>query len=124
MYRSLIAVVAVAALSLAGCETTPGEDGAILGTALGAGLGAIIGNQSGHAGEGALIGAGAGAITGGIIGSEVGQKRRAQQRYNAPPPQPVYNSGTPVQEGHYETRIVRGVNGESYEQRVWVPHHR
>lgn len=103
-----------AAASLAGCNTTPVQDGAVVGGALGAGLGAIVGNQSGHAGEGALIGAGAGALTGALVGDQVDKKR--QQRYSAP----AQPAPQPAVRGHYETRIVRGPNGETYEERVFV----
>lgn len=100
-------------VGLVGCNTTPVQDGAIGGGALGAGLGAIVGNQSGNAGEGALIGAGVGAITGALVGDHVGRKR--ERRYNAPAP-----AAEPTVRGHYETRIVRGPNGETYEERVFV----
>lgn len=52
----------IAALVLAGCETTGQSVG--LGAILGGATGAIIGNQSGHAAEGALIGAAVGAAAG------------------------------------------------------------
>lgn len=106
---------------LAGCETTPAEDGAVLGAALGAGTGAIIGNQSGHAGEGALIGAGIGALTGAIIGDAVGDSRQPQ--YVQRQPAVAAPAATPVVTGHYENRLVVTPSGEMYEQRVWVPHY-
>ena len=101
-----------------GCETTPVQEGALIGGALGAGAGAIIGHQSGHQGEGALIGAGAGALTGALVGDQVEQNRRrspAQQRGQA------FGTVQPVQTGHYENRVVRTPSGETYEERVWVP---
>ena len=52
----------IAALVLAGCETTGQSVG--LGALVGGATGAIIGNQSGHAAEGALIGAAVGAAAG------------------------------------------------------------
>ncbi len=105
---SLLAATTLAA----GCNTTPTQDGAVVGGLLGAGAGAIIGNQSGHAGEGALIGAGAGALTGAIVGDQVDERR--QRRNQAPP--------TRTQNGHYDVRIVRTPSGETYEERVWVPY--
>lgn len=113
--RMMSVAALLAAALFAGCNTTPVQDGAVVGGALGAGLGAIVGHQSGHAGEGALIGAGAGALTGALVGDQVG---RAQQPPPSAPPARVVN---PVQRGHYETRIVRAPNGETYEERVWVP---
>lgn len=119
-------------LPLTGCQTTPVQDGAVLGGALGAGLGAIAGHQSGHQGEGALIGAGVGALTGAIIGDAVRTERQVnQQRYYqsrpvqaAPVPAPVvYNSAPPAPGNPYRTseyRVVQGANGEFYEQQVWV----
>lgn len=116
----------LAALPLVvGCQTTPAQDGAILGTALGAGLGAIIGHQSGHQGEGALIGAGAGALTGALLGDAVGQpvRRRERHRYQQPTSTNRTYQPTRVETGHYETRVVRSATGETYEERVWIPHH-
>jgi hypothetical protein len=57
-------------LAVTGCETTPTQQGAILGGALGAGTGAIIGNNTHghHGGTGALIGGAAGAVVGNIYG--------------------------------------------------------
>lgn len=107
---SLVAVVLIAA----GCNTTPTQDGAVVGGALGAGAGAIIGNQSGHTGEGALIGAAAGALTGAIVGDQVDERRQRRYRQN---PAPVR-----TQNGHYDVRIVRTPSGETYEERVWVPY--
>ena len=122
----LVTGFAIAAMVLAGCSTTPRKDGAVLGTVLGAGLGAIVGNQSGHQGEGALIGAAAGAITGTAIGDA---KKRAIENDQSNPPrqsqqtQPTRQnqSGDRLVYGHYETRVVRGSKGETYEERVWVP---
>lgn len=108
---------AVMTAILTGCETTPTQQGAILGGALGAGAGAIIGNQShGRTGEGALIGAAGGALAGALIGDQVDESRKRQGQQNV---QVV--SQQPVQRGHYETRIVRTPSGETYEERVWVP---
>lgn len=105
-------------LLITACETTPTQDGAVLGGLLGAGLGAVIGHQTGHGAEGALIGAGAGALTGGIIGNEVGETR---QQARPVATQPAPQSRERVVTGHYETRIVRTPSGETYEERVWVP---
>jgi len=107
-----VAVTGVlAVVFLIGCETTPTQEGAVVGGALGAGAGAIVGHQSGHQGEGALIGAAAGALTGALVGDQVDERRC---RANQP--------ATPgVQRGHYETRIVTTQSGETYEERVWAP---
>ena len=106
---AVLVVCSVVLFALPGCETTPTQQGAVLGGALGAGAGAIIGNQSGHSGTGALIGAGGGALVGALAGDQVDEARKGQR-------QPE-----PVQRGHYETRIVTRPNGETYEERVWVP---
>ena len=106
---------------VSGCQTTPVQDGALIGGALGAGSGAIIGHQSGYGGEGALIGAGAGALAGALIGDQVGQHRRkyhSQPQYYSPPRQ------SQVEHGRYVTRVVRTDSGETYEERVWVPDRR
>lgn len=115
------ALAAGSGLALTGCETTPGQQGAVQGGAagalIGAGAGAIIGNQSGNAAEGALIGAGVGAVSGAAVGGAIG-KSREQQRY-APPPQVPPPSR--VERGRYETRIVTAPNGQTYEERIWIP---
>lgn len=132
----LIPAIVLVAIVLPGCATThTGQDGAVIGGLLGATAGAIIGNQSGDAGEGALIGAGIGAITGGIIGDS-----QENTRYNRPyntTEEVVYRRPAPVvyevrtvrtvrqstpqrRAGHYETRLVRGPSGETYEERVWI----
>lgn len=107
-------------LALTGCETTPGKQGAVQGGAagalIGAGAGAIIGNQSGNAAEGALIGAGVGAVSGAAVGGAIGRNRQQA----APPPPPV-PAPTRVERGRYETRIVTAPNGQTYEERVWIP---
>jgi len=105
-----------------GCNTTPTQDGALLGGALGAGLGAVVGHQSGHQGEGALIGAGVGALSGAIIGDQVDQDRHRtypQNRHTHPQPT---TQPTRTQNGHYDIRIVHTPSGETYEERVWVPY--
>ena len=58
-----------------GCASaTPTQQGALGGSAIGAGLGAIIGHQSGHTAEGALIGAAAGGLGGAVIGDAMASK--------------------------------------------------
>jgi len=107
---SVLVICSLTLLALVGCETTSTQEGAVIGGALGAGAGAIIGNQSGHTGEGALIGAAAGALGGALVGDQVDKKRGQNGRQT-----------TTVQRGHYETRLVTRPNGETYEERVWVP---
>ena len=90
----------------------------------GAGAGAIIGHQTGDAGEGALIGAAFGAVTGAILG-EPTQKTSYTTReviyVTQPPTRTVVTQRQTVRRaGHYETRLVRGPSGETYEERIWV----
>ena len=66
--RKLIGFGMISMLALGCASTTPGQRGALGGSAVGAGLGAIIGHQSGHTAEGALIGAAAGGVGGALIG--------------------------------------------------------
>ena len=121
IYAALsITLVAV----MAGCNTTPQTDGAVIGGGLGAGLGAIIGHQSGNQGEGALIGAGAGALIGALAGNEVEHKRQRSGYYAQQPPPPTYQSAPPPSgPGHWEMRRVTTQSGETYEERIWVPHY-
>jgi hypothetical protein len=62
--KLILSIAAVAALSLAGCGTDPG-DRLASGALLGAAGGAIIGGAAGNAG----LGAAAGAVAGGIVGA-------------------------------------------------------
>lgn len=113
-----MAVAGMMALALlTGCQTTPVQDGALIGGALGAGSGAIIGHQHGRGGEGALIGAGAGALAGALVGDQVGEHQR--RYHSGPRSAPVQRSH--VERGRYVTRLVRTESGETYEERVWVP---
>lgn len=122
MKKFALCTVLLTGLVLSGCNTTPTQDGAILGGALGAGLGAVVGHQSGHQGEGALIGAGLGAITGAIVGDQVDESRnRTYPQNRNTHPQPTTLPAR-TQNGHYDVRIVRTPSGETYEERVWVPY--
>ncbi len=114
-----LVLAAGVAVALAGCNTTPVQDGAVLGGALGAGTGAILGHQVGKQGEGALIGAGLGALTGALVGDQIDEA--GQRPVAAAPPQVTsYRSSGPPASGHYETRLVRSPSGQTYEERVWV----
>lgn len=120
MRRSLVwtSVASLMLLALVACETTPTQQGAVVGGALGAGAGAIIGNQShGRGGQGALIGGALGALTGALVGDQVDEARHGTTYAPGPPPPRQAAS----QSGHYENRTVRTQNGETYEERVWVP---
>ena len=107
---TIMTIAALAMAGLSGCQTTPTQQGAVIGGATGAAAGAIIGHQSGKQGEGALIGAAGGALVGALVGDQVDERRNrnaAQSRT--------------TQRGHWETRTVIPENGETYEERVWVP---
>ena len=71
--HSVVGLVLVAVL-MAGCATTPTQQGALLGGGTGAGIGAIIGHQKGKTAQGALIGGVAGAALGGLIGDAAALK--------------------------------------------------
>ncbi len=122
MLKKMLVVTAVVAAGLfvfAGCETTPTQQGALMGGALGAGAGAIIGNQVHHqGGNGALIGAAGGALAGALIGDAMGQHKAHQVQQAPPPPAPA--PAPAVSSGHWETRTVTTASGETYEERVWV----
>ncbi len=110
------------ALALAGCQTTPTQQGALTGAVVGAGAGAIVGNQvHGQSGEGALIGAGLGALTGALIGDHVDENRsRGQRQVYAPQQAPAPSQPPASSSGHWETRTKHTASGETYEERVWV----
>jgi len=105
-------VVFVLTALVIGCNTTPTQDGAVVGGMLGAASGAAIGHQSGKQGEGALIGAGAGALIGALIGDRIDERGEARR---------VPAGAATIQSGHYQTSIVTSPSGETYEERVWVP---
>ena len=115
-HRQMVLGGLTACLVLAGCATTPVQQGALGLGAVGAGAGAIIGSTTGHAGQGALIGAGAGALTGALVGDAI--------EHSNPAPRPVYYAPSPPPPpppvGYWTTRVVTGPTGERYEQRVWV----
>jgi uncharacterized protein YcfJ len=85
--RSVLFVtgVVLCASMLVGCQTTPTQQGAVVGGAVGAGLGAIVGHQSGNQGEGALVGAAAGALTGALAGDQVDERRNKARTQNTQP---------------------------------------
>ncbi len=76
MRRKILVGFLSVGLFVAGCASaTPGQKGALIGSAAGAGLGAIIGHQAGrHTAEGALIGAAAGGLGGALIGESAASK--------------------------------------------------
>lgn len=114
MKTRALSMLLIGGLTVTGCATSSTTaKGAGWGTAVGAGAGALVGSLSGRPAEGALIGGAVGAATGAVVGNEVGEKRRRQA-----------GQREVVQTGHYETRIVRQPNGETYEERVWVPDRR
>ncbi len=84
-----IALVMVAALGAAGCQTYGGT--AATGAGAGALAGGIIGHQRGRAGEGALIGAALGGLTGLVVHDIRVQRARGReetvQEYNYQPAQ-------------------------------------
>lgn len=87
--RGLIVFPALA-LVAAGCESmgtamqSKRNQGAVLGSLLGAGTGAIIGNQTGHAGAGTAIGAGLGALGGGLMGNALEEQDRSYHQASMP----------------------------------------
>lgn len=66
---------AIALVALTGCAT-PRENGALIGTGVGAVGGAAVGSAVGHPGAGAVIG----GVAGGVTGYEVG-KHEERERY-------------------------------------------
>ena len=88
--RTTLVFIGIGALTLlVGCQTTPTQQGALMGGALGAGAGAIIGNQVHHsAGTGALIGGLGGAAAGALIGEQTGNRGGVVPPPPPPPPPP------------------------------------
>lgn len=113
-----------------GCITTPTQQGAMVGGALGAGAGAIVGNQSGNQGEGAVLGGVIGALAGALIGDQIGQARSVsrpesgtsdpQNPENSEPSNQPHSGDTAA--GHWETDEITMPDGEIKTKLVWVPH--
>ena len=77
MLAKSVCAIALSAIFLSACGTTPG-DRAVSGGLLGAGTGAIIGGAAGNAGAGALIG--------GLGGAAIGATTSPDQIDLGPPP--------------------------------------
>ncbi len=94
MSRVIVTACAFSVLVLAGCESlgtaaqSKTNQGAVLGSLLGAGTGAIIGNQTHHAGAGTAIGAALGALGGGLVGHGMEEQSQTVQRQQFPPATP------------------------------------
>lgn len=82
--KVLIALLGVAALIIAGCESMgpKTKTGAVAGGLIGATAGGIIGHQSGHGLEGAGIGAAVGALSGALLGSGIDQRDKEAMAVN------------------------------------------
>jgi hypothetical protein len=82
MKRMKIGMAAVTLLTvglLAGCESTSGHEGAVVGGAVGAAGGALIGSAaagSGNRGTGALIGGVVGGAAGAVAGDQLHDKKK------------------------------------------------
>jgi len=124
MEKRTLAMTAVCALALAGCEgagtamQTKTGQGALVGGLLGAGTGAIIGEQSGKAGAGTAIGAGLGALSGAMVGQALDQQDKKIQQQQYPPA----SSSTPAPAASGQKFCP--VGGETYPDNVkYCPNH-
>ncbi|MBI4031050.1 MAG: glycine zipper 2TM domain-containing protein [Proteobacteria bacterium] len=81
MKKFAMVAIAVAGLSLAGCQTTDWGSKQTIGTGVGAVAGGLAGSQVGG-GSGRLWATGAGVLLGALVGSEVGSSLdRADRMY-------------------------------------------
>ncbi len=126
MQKRWMAVGALCALALTGCESmgtaaqSKTNQGAVLGGLLGAGTGAILGNQTGHAGAGTAIGAGLGALGGGLLGHGMEEQDRKIEQMQYPPASSSTTS-TSVKTGRMK---FCPVGGEEYAEDVkYCPNH-
>lgn len=105
---------------LSGCQSASHtQNGALLGSGLGALTGAVIGEQSGNAPAGALLGAAAGGVTGGLIGNaqDLREERDAaiaQAHYSELQRLALDNSDVihMVQSGLSEDVVIRAIRTE------------
>ncbi|WP_319529354.1 RT0821/Lpp0805 family surface protein [uncultured Cohaesibacter sp.] len=109
MKKSLIAIVAVMGVGLAGCQETGLGPKQTVGGLTGAVAGGLLGNQIGG-GEGRVIATAAGAVIGGFVGASIGKMMDDNDRrlaYEAQSRALEYGrSGAPVSwnnpdNGHY-----------------------
>lgn len=68
MTHRFLAILALCAALLNGCQMSRAGKGAAVGGALGGVAGAVIGHQTGHDLAGAAIGVASGAVAGGLVG--------------------------------------------------------
>ena len=80
----VLAMAAIGCESLGTAAQSQRNQGAVLGSLLGAGTGAIIGNQTGHAGAGTAIGAGLGALGGALMGNAMEEQSRQTSQASMP----------------------------------------
>ncbi|MEN6625035.1 MAG: YMGG-like glycine zipper-containing protein [Candidatus Sumerlaeia bacterium] len=95
MGRKYVAVLALMAIALLGCQTA-GQGtatGALTGGALGAGAGALMGK---HSGTGAIVGGAAGALAGGIIGNQMGANNARNRQQDAAINQALEDANTQI----------------------------
>lgn len=78
--KLLIILFSISLISCASSNINKTGQGAIAGTALGAGMGAIVGGETGHAGRGTAVGAALGALGGALVGSQL---QKSDEEMNA-----------------------------------------
>lgn len=84
--KRLVLTLALVPLVLSGCRSAGprAQDGALLGSLVGAGAGYAVGKHNGHRGKGAAIGAVIGGLLGYAIGDDADDRRYGTRPYHDP----------------------------------------
>lgn len=103
MKKQTLALAALAAALLAGCETPPDRQKETSGAVIGAVVGGVLGNQIGSGG-GRVAGTIIGTIAGGVVGGSIGRNMDDTDRLKAAQALETSPTGAPVTWVNPDTR--------------------
>jgi Glycine zipper/WXXGXW repeat (2 copies) len=110
---SLLVMIGVLGISVAGCMTPQGRpDYTASGALAGGATGAIVGSMARHPGPGALVGGAVGAVIGGLIGHGMDQEQEARLRAQSPQTLQRVEQGQPLLVSDVESLTKAGVSDD------------
>jgi hypothetical protein len=110
---SLLVLIGVVGISLAGCMTPQGRpDYTASGALAGGATGAIVGSMTRNPGPGALVGGAVGAVLGGLIGHGMDQEQEARLRAQSPQTLQRVEQGQPLLVSDVEALAKAGVSDD------------